>query len=156
MALELTTGLLDEVTAEAQGSPRLRKNRNIHPADDYPAHRLLNAVEPGTYIRPHRHLDPNKDETMIVLRGKMGMVFFDDAGEVTATLLLVAGGDSFGIDIPHGTFHTLASLESGTVFFEAKGGPFLPLSAEETAPWAPAENDPAAAAYLGRLAALFC
>ncbi len=49
--------LLDELSAEAKASPRLRKNRNFHPGDDYPAHRLLNAAEPETYIAPHCHLN---------------------------------------------------------------------------------------------------
>jgi DNA polymerase-3 subunit alpha len=72
--------LLDEVCAEAAASPRRRKNRNFHPRDDHPAHRLLNAMQPDSYIPPHRHLDPDKDETFVVLRGLLGLVLFDDEG----------------------------------------------------------------------------
>lgn len=147
--------VLDSVTAEAKQSPRQRKNRNFHRHDADPCHRLLNAIEPGSYIPPHRHLDPNKDEAMIVLRGAMGVVFFDTAGQVTGTAVLTPGGEAVGVNIPHGAYHTVLGLESGTVFFEAKSGPFLPLTEEERVSWAPAEGSDEAAAYYGRLAGLF-
>lgn len=143
--------LLDSVVAEAKDAPRKRKNRNFHPHNDYPAHRLLNAVEPGSYIAPHRHNDPNKDETMVVLRGSLGLVEFDENGAVQRCTRLQAGGDILGCDIPHGTFHTVLALESGTVFLEAKSGPYAALGAEEKAPWAPQEGDLGVAAYLHAL-----
>lgn len=148
-------GLLDEVTDEARNSPRKRKNRNFHTSDDAPANRLLNAVEPGSYIAPHRHLDATKGETLVVLRGKFGLVLFDDSGKVTQTQVLEAGGAACGVDIPHGTWHSLVSLQSGSVFFEAKAGPYTAFTAEEKASWAPAENDAVAADYLARLEQLF-
>lgn len=147
--------LLDEVSGEAKAGARLRKNRNFHQRDDYPAHRLLNAVEPDSYIAPHRHLDPTKDETMVVLRGKLGLVVFDDAGVIVKTAVLNAGGECCGVDISHGEWHTFVALASGTVIFEAKAGPYLPLAAAERAPWAPAENDANAGEYLARLEQLF-
>ena len=160
----IDTALLDEVSAEARTAPRGRKNRNFHPRDDYPAHRLLNAIEPGSYIAPHRHLDPAKDETMVVLRGALGLVVFDDAGQVTLTQkagtpgVLPSGRAAdtvLGIDIPHGTWHTVLALEPGTVFLEAKSGPYLALTDAERAPWAPAENAAEAPAYLAGLRRLF-
>lgn len=147
--------LMNELSAEAAASPRLRKNRNFHPGDDYPAHRLLNAAEPDTYIAPHCHLDPAKDETLVLLRGRMGVVIFDATGKVVLSRLMVAGGDCQGVDIPHGTWHTFVSMESGTVIIEAKAGPYRSVSEGEKASWAPAENDPAAVGYLARLRALF-
>jgi cupin fold WbuC family metalloprotein len=140
--------LLDEVSREAEASPRRRRNRNFHPADNYPAHRLLNAIEPDSYIAPHRHLDPSKDETMVVLRGRLGLIIFDDAGSIARVEVFEAGGESFGVDIPHGTWHTLVALEAGTVFFEAKAGPFVALGEAERAPWAPAEGSSAAGVML--------
>lgn len=151
----IDSALLDDVSAEARAAPRGRKNRNFHPRDDYPAHRLLNAIEPGSYIAPHRHLDSTKDETMVVLRGALGLVEFDDAGKVTQIKKVGAGGAAIGIDIAHGTWHTVFALEPGTVFLEAKSGPYLPLTAEERAPWAPAENAAEAASYLAGLRRLF-
>lgn len=143
--------LLNEVCAEAETSPRRRKNRNFHPRDDHPGHRLLNAMQPDSYIPPHRHLDPNKDETFVVLRGLLGLIVFDDAGGVVQTVKVGAGGTAIGVDIPHGTWHTAIALEADTVFLEAKAGPYLPFTEAERAPWAPAENSPEAAPYLAML-----
>ena len=142
--------LLDEVTAAARENPRLRQNWNIHHGDDSPAHRLLNAMEPASYIRPHRHLDPFKDETFMIIRGSLGILVFDDNGAVTEKLLLAAGGENCGADIPSGVFHTAVSLREGTIFFEAKAGPYLPLKDAEKAPWAP-EEGAAAGEYLAAL-----
>lgn len=147
--------LLDAVTAEAKASPRLRKNRNFHRADGEPAHRLLNAIEPGSYLMPHRHLDACKDETFVVLRGRLGLVLFDDAGTVVRTAVLGPGAQALGVDLPRGTWHSAVALESGTVFLEAKAGPYRPLSAEERAPWAPAEGTAETVAYQRRLVSLF-
>jgi cupin fold WbuC family metalloprotein len=158
----IDNALLDEVIAEARTSPRQRKNRNFHTADTQPGHRLLNAIEPGSYIMPHRHLDPTKGETMVVLRGSFGLVTFDDLGAVVDVVKVshgVNGGNprgstAQGVDIPHATWHTVFALETGTVFLEAKAGPYLPLTADEKAPWAPAEGDPAAPAFLARMVKL--
>ena len=152
--------LLDAVCSEARAHSRRRRNRNFHPSDDAPGHRLLNAIEPGSYVAPHRHLDPNKGETMIVLRGRLGLVIFNDDGTVRQTALLahdnsVLRSAGQGVDIPHGCWHSVLALESGTVFCEAKAGPYLPLTADERAPWAPPEGDAAATGYLEKLRALF-
>ena len=145
--------LLDQVCAEAAASPRRRKNRNLHPHDRHPGHRLLNAMQPDSYIPPHRHLDPNKDETFVVLRGLLGLLVFDDEGVLLRSVRVGAGGAALGVDIPHGRWHTAVALEPDTVFLEAKAGPYLPLTEAERAPWAPAEDSPDAAAYLAVLKA---
>jgi cupin fold WbuC family metalloprotein len=147
----IDNALLDEVCAQAAASPRRRKNRNFHPYDEHPGHRLLNAMQPDSYIPPHRHLDPNKDETFVVLRGLLGLVLFDDTGKVIRLAKVGAGGTAIGVDIPHGTWHTAVALEPDTVFLEAKAGPYLPFTPAEKAPWAPAENTAGAAPYLAAL-----
>jgi cupin fold WbuC family metalloprotein len=147
----IDNALLDEVCAEAAASPRRRKNRNFHPTDDHPGHRLLNAMQPDSYIPPHRHLDPNKDETFVVLRGLLGLVLFDDEGAVMRRVEIGAGGTAIGVDIPHGTWHTAVALKPDTIFLEAKAGPYLPFIEAERAPWAPAENTSEAASYLATL-----
>lgn len=147
--------LLDAASEAARASPRKRRNHNFHASEADPCNRLLNAIEPGSYVPPHRHADPAKAEAMIVLRGRLGLVFFDAAGGIAGTALLVPGGEAVGVDIPVGTFHTCLALAPGTVFFEAKAGPYAPLTAAEKAPWAPPEGDPQAVAYLARLVALF-
>lgn len=143
----LGQSLLDQLSGEAEASPRLRKHRNFHPDDAYPAHRLLVAIEPGSYVPPHCHLDPAKDETLLVIRGKLGVLFFDAAGEITAQHVLTPGGAVFGVDIPHGVFHTVLALTPGTAFFEAKAGPYVPVGVGELPGWAPREGDPAFAGY---------
>jgi cupin fold WbuC family metalloprotein len=151
----IDAALLTKLAHEAASLPRRRKHHNFHVAGAEGADRLLNAVEPGSYIVPHRHLAPTKDETFVALRGAFGLIFFDEAGVVTDAVRIRAGGDVLGVDIPRGTFHSVVSLEPGSVFFEAKAGPYAPLMQMERAPWAPAEGDPAAAAYLHKLEALF-
>ena len=147
--------LLDAVSAAAAESPRQRKNYNFHPTDDFPAHRMLNALAPDSYIVPHCHRNPAKDETMLCLRGALGVVTFSPAGTVEQALTLQPGGEICGVDIPHGVFHSVLALVPGTVMFEAKAGPYVPLTVEEMAPWAPAEGSPEAAAYLAGLRRLF-
>lgn len=147
--------LLDQLSSQARENPRLRKNWNIHPSDDFCCHRLLNAIEPGSYIRPHRHLDPTKDETFVIVRGRLGVILFDEAGLVAKKILLAADGDTLAVDIPHGVFHGAVSLAPGTIFFEAKAGPYLPLADGEKAVWAPEDGAEEVAPYLSDLAALF-
>ena len=136
----INQALLQQTANEARTSPRLRKNVNFHPADDFPAHRLINAMQLGSYVRPHRHLDPSKDETIVALQGRFGYLSFNEHGGIQEAVELTAGGPVFGIDIPHGTIHTILALESDSVFFETKAGPFVPLSENEIAAWSPAEG----------------
>lgn len=131
--------LLDGVTSEAQASPRLRMNYNFHASLDAPIHRLLNALEPGTYLPPHRHTD--KEETYVVLRGSLLAFFFDDLGNITDKVTLNPSAGVYGLEIPSGTWHSIISLETGTVIFEIKSGPYAPLPSGDIAPWAPAPSD---------------
>lgn len=151
----VTRELLGRITAEALQAPRLRKNHNIHPSDESRCHRLLNAIEPASYIRPHRHLDPEKDEAFILMRGRIGIILFGDNGAVTDRVMLSLENGNLAADIPHGVYHTAISLESGTIFYETKAGPYLPLAENEKALWAPEESDPAAENFLELLRRLF-
>ena len=146
---------LDALSSTARESPRRRKNLNFHAELSHPAQRLLNAVEPGSYIRPHRHSHPDRDETFVVVRGALGLVIFDDSGRVTHSVVLRANGDTVGGHVPSGTFHTLVSLEPGSIFFEAKAGPYEAITDKDFGPWSPPEGHPDVAAYLGKLEALF-
>lgn len=147
--------LIDALSEQAAANPRLRKNLNFHPNESAPANRLLNAIEPDSYVQPHRHLDPAKDETLVVLRGAVGLVVFDDGGGIRQHAVLRAGSSAIGVDIPHATWHTFVALEPGSVIFEAKAGPYIALSAAEKASWAPAEGDQSASHYLEKLNRLF-
>ncbi|MBI3571236.1 MAG: WbuC family cupin fold metalloprotein [Gammaproteobacteria bacterium] len=146
---------LERVSSQAKASPRRRKNYNFHAAENDPCNRLLNAIEPDSYIQPHYHRDQAKDETIVVVRGRLGVIFFDERGAVTSTEVLASAGESVGVNIPHGMYHTLVALETGSVFFEAKAGPYAPLTPREKAPWAPVEGEPRASSYLADLKRLF-
>lgn len=135
----ITEELLDTVTAQAKENPRLRMNYNFHATMDAPIHRLLNALEPGTYLPPHRHTD--KEETYLVLRGRLSAFFYDEEGNVTEKVCLNPSEGKYGLEIPPCTWHSIIALESGTVIFEIKKGPYQPLPPEDFAPWAPASSD---------------
>ncbi len=147
--------LFDTISSQAKAAPRLRKNFNFHEADSAACHRLLNALEMGSYIQPHRHLDPNKEETLIVVRGKLGALCFDEAGQVIHQVVIEAGGANVGLNTPSGVFHSFVALAPNSVIFEAKAGPYTPLTEAEKAPWAPAESSPQAQAYFEKMLKLF-
>lgn len=138
--------------AAAAASPRARMNDNLHAMED-PVHRLLNAIEPGSYVQPHRHRTAPRRETLAVLRGAGAVVIFDDEGRIERSVRLTPEGPVHVIEVPSGCWHSLVSLEPGTVFFEVKEGPYVAIPPEDLAPWAPAPGDPAAAAYLEELRA---
>lgn len=133
--------LLDKTSEQAKQSPRLRMNYNFHERLDDPVNRLLNAMEPGSYIRPHRHLDPDKDEIFLLLRGKAVVFTFDDEGNITEKFLLDPMAGSHGAEIKPGVWHCLLVLEPDTVVYEVKSGPFAPLDPNNMAPWSPEPND---------------
>jgi cupin fold WbuC family metalloprotein len=143
--------LLDHLTALARQNPRRRMNYNLHASYEEPCQRLLNAVEPGSYIRPHRHLVPPKPECFLAVRGWLAAVIFDDRGGIERVVGLAGGSATLGVDVPPGVWHAIVSLEPGSVFFEAKPGPYLPLSDKDWASWAPAEGSVEAAVYLRNL-----
>lgn len=147
----LGSAFLDRLAAEAAAVPRRRQNFNLHAAHDAPCQRFFNALCADSYVRPHRHLDAAKDETLVLLRGRLGAVFFNDDGAAASVAVLHPG---MVADVPRGTWHTWLALEDGTIFLEAKAGPYVPQTPEEWAPFAPPENDPRAPEYLAWLHSL--
>jgi len=120
--------LLNEVSAKAKDSPRLRMNYNFHQSLEDKCHRFLNAVEPGTEVPIHRH--PIKDETFVLLRGRVRVTTHNDDGSEIESVVLSFEDGVYGVDIPKGVWHKLESLESGSVIFECKEGPFVPHEVE--------------------------
>lgn len=120
--------LLDLVSAQAKESPRLRMNYNFHQSLDDKCHRMLNAVEPGTEVPIHRH--PTKDESFVVLRGKVKVKTYNDDGSVIESFVLCLEEGRYGVNIKKGVWHNLESLEPGSVIFECKEGPFVPHEEE--------------------------
>ena len=137
----ITTQLIDDLIAQASASPRKRAHHNLHAVLEDPVQRLCVAIEPGTYIRPHRHAEPLTWEVFLMLRGSAVFLSFDDSGRVIERIVLAAAGPVKAIEIPAGTWHSVASLEPGSVFFEVKQGPYKAPLAGNSAAWAPAEGD---------------
>lgn len=143
--------LLDTLGQKAKESERKRINHNFHSELSDPINRMLNAMEPDTYCRPHKHENPDKYEVFIVLKGTMAVLLFNDAGEVTQSIKLGPNEDTMGIDIPPTVWHTLISLESGSVAYEVKNGPYKKPIDKNFATWAPTEDDNTAQDYLKHL-----
>jgi len=150
----LSRAELDGLSREARSRLRLRINRNLHAMDE-PVHRLLNAIEPGSYVRPHRHLSPPKSETLIVVSGELGLVTFDDEGAVTSAARLSAAGPLYGADLPAGTWHSIVALATGTVFSRPSLAPTVPPGREDVASWSAAEGDPGAERQRSALVEIF-
>jgi len=148
---------LARVAAEASDSPRLRKNCNFHALPEV-VQRFINVLQPGTYVRPHRHLRPegqNGFECFFVLQGAIGFLVLDADGNVLRTETLRAGGPTFGLELAEGQFHTLIALEPDSAMFEIKEGPYVPASDKDFLPQFPAEGTEAACAQVAAWQALF-
>lgn len=115
--------ILDELTESAKASPRQRMNLNFHQSLDEKCHRFLNALEPGTAVPVHHH--PTKDETFIVIRGRVKVITYSDDGEIIEKVVLCPEEGYYGVNIPKNVWHTLECMESA-VLFECKEGPFVP------------------------------
>lgn len=120
--------LLDEVSRQAKQSDRLRKNYNFHESLEDKCHRMLNAVEPGTLVPIHRH--PTKDESFVILRGKVKSTTYNDDGSVIESVVLCHENGVYGVDIPKNVWHRLEAMEPDSVIFECKEGPFVPHEVE--------------------------
>ena len=119
--------ILDELTARAKESPRLRMNLDLRNSPDDQSQRMLNAIEPGTVLPIHRHRTTS--ETVVCLRGHFVEYFYDAEGRQTDAIDMVPGGTL--INIPIDQWHNLVSLESGTVLLEVKDGPYVPIGEED-------------------------
>ena len=142
---------LNTLCKNAEASPRLRSNLNFHSGSDDVIQRLLNAVEPGTYICPHRHLDPDKREIFLLLIGRLAVITFKEDGNIDECHILDNKTGNFGVEIPVGTWHTIIALEKNTVAYEFKDGPYIPFTDKDFAPWAPREGNENVASYLQEL-----
>ena len=152
--VQIIDGALFERLAEAaQRVPRRRMNHNFHASAEDNPHRFLNVLLHGTYIRPHRHLNPPKSEAFLVLEGVADVIVFNDEGTITARYRLGEGVDQkqWGVDLAPGLWHTVVAISERVVCYEVKPGPWEPGSDKEFANWAPAEGDDAANVLLERL-----
>ena len=114
--------MISGVVEEAKNSPRRRMNYNFHQSLDDKCHRFLNALLPGTSIPVHHH--PTKDETFVVLKGKVRVSTYNDDGEVVESYVLCPADGRYGVDIPKNVWHGVECLEP-SVLLECKAGPFV-------------------------------
>jgi cupin fold WbuC family metalloprotein len=147
----IDAGLFERVLDQARQSPRRRMNFNFHSSPEDNAHRFLNVMLEGTYIRPHRHITPPKAEAFLVLEGRVALFLFDDNGNITAGHALGGPAGPVGIDIGAGEWHGLAVLSPHAVTYEVKPGPYSAVSDKHFAPWAPPEGDPGVPGFLTKL-----
>jgi cupin fold WbuC family metalloprotein len=147
--IKIDVGLVDAVSARAKLSPRLRMNHNFHPELNDPVQRLLNALEPWTYIRPHKHTQ--KEESFVLLRGTVLAVVFNDDGSIRDHFILNSDKGNFGLEFEENSYHMLTALEPGSVVYEIKEGPYIPHSDESSAPWSPKEGTPEGKEFLERI-----
>jgi cupin fold WbuC family metalloprotein len=142
---------IETISQKAKHSPRLRMNHNYHPQLDDLLQRMLNAMEPGTYIQPHKHEDPDKTEVFFCLRGRILLVEFNNQGEIIDSIELDTKNGNYACEIPPRTWHTVISLEPGSVAYEIKNGPYNPIDDKNFANWAPKEGNPASVDYLNSI-----
>ena len=125
--MKITQQLLDELTAKAKESPRLRMNYDLRNSAEDMSQRMLNAIEPGSPLPVHRHT--KSTETVVCLRGRLVWEFYDELERVcTETVELSPNGPVVALNIPIGKWHTVKALESGSVILEMKEGPYEPQS----------------------------
>lgn len=152
-SIAINADLINQTAQKAALAERQRTNYNFHQSAADEVQRMLNAIEPGSYVQPHRHLDPPKDEVFLCLTGKGAVLTFDDLGEVQQIYRLDPTQQDFGVEILAGTWHSILSLEPGSVFYEVKHGPYVPLNDKDFASWAPKEGQAEVVEYLSSLEA---
>ena len=153
VATTIDQTLIEQKARDAQESARQRDIHVLHTGDEDTLQRMLNAMQPGTYVTPHRHVAVPKAEAVVVLQGSIGFVSFEDDGYYDEQHFVYVDPKQgvYGIDYRAGVWHSFIALEPDTVLFEVKPGPYDAATDKEFAPWAPSEGDPEAAHYLAIL-----
>ena len=124
--MNITQAILDELTAKAKSSERLRMNFDLRDSAEDGSQRMLNAIEPGSVLPIHRH--QKTSETMVCLRGKLRVEYYDELERMcTESFVIEPGGVNVAVSIPIGQWHTVHAMESGTCILEMKNGPYEPI-----------------------------
>jgi cupin fold WbuC family metalloprotein len=155
-AFAIDEELIQRKSRDAQTNERQREIHILHRGDSDALQRMVNALQPSSYIRPHRHVRPPKSETIVLLRGSLGfMTFHDDGTPDERDFIHLHPAKAVGVDCREGIWHTFFALEPDTVVFEVKAGPHDAATDKEFAVWAPDETSPDAQRYLARLKEIF-
>jgi cupin fold WbuC family metalloprotein len=140
-----------QVLHASRASDRQRMILPFHRSHEDRLHRMFNALQPGTYVQPHRHLSPPKDEVFMVLAGAIDMLIFEDDGRIAQAARLEAGGEKFAVDATAGIYHSFIVRAPDTLLYEVKTGPYEAMSDKDFAPWAPREGSSEVPRYLEQL-----
>ncbi len=138
---KIDSSFISNIVDEARKSPRKRKNYNFHEFPEDPINRMVHGMEPGTYVQPHKHENPDKREAFIILKGRVAVVEYDEYGNVSDFIMLDRDIGNFGVEISPRNWHSLICLEPDSVIYEIKDGPYNPEDDKCFAPWAPKEGD---------------
>lgn len=149
--IKIDNGLIGGLVVKAAQSERKRTNHNFHKELSDTLQRLLNVMQPDTYVRPHKHEDPDKREAFIILQGRAIAIEFNNEGDIADYLILDPANGKFGVEIPERTWHTVIVIDRDTVIYEVKDGPYNPIDDKNFAPWAPEEFSPESVDYNRKL-----
>lgn len=149
---QLSSEMIESGLKASRNSNRKRMILPIHRRQDAQVQRMINFLQPGTYIRPHKHPMPHASESIVVVQGSIRFITFDEKGAVLTSDELHALPIPDVIDIEPQTWHSFIVLGSDTIIFECKKGPYDTKTDKKFAEWAPAEGDAEAINYLKKLA----
>lgn len=135
----ITKEILNELSAKAKESPRLRMAMDLRNSAEDQSQRMLNALEPGTVMPVHRH--HGSSETVVILRGRVRWIFYDESGVETESVVLDADGDVRCINVERDRWHSLECMASGTILMECKDGGYEPLKEDEYQDYVKEEGD---------------
>lgn len=152
--IKINEHLISAISEKGKNSTRKRTMHNFHKQSEDPIQRMINAIEPGSYVQPHKHENPDKREAFIILQGRMLVVEFDESGNITDHIILNALDKNYATEIAQGVWHTIISLEEGTAVYELKDGPYIPLTDKNFAPWAPKEETEGTKEYIEKILSL--
>jgi cupin fold WbuC family metalloprotein len=138
--IKINQSLIADLAEKARNSDRKRINFNFHKVPGDPLQRLLNVMQPGTYLQPHKHENPDKREVFIALTGKFLALEFDELGKITDSIMLDPAEGAYAAEVPARTYHTIICLEPDSAIYELKDGPYDPSDDKHFAPWAPKEG----------------
>ena len=103
---------------------------------------IIPVIQTDSYVQPHKHANPDKREAFILIKGRLLVVIFSDAGDVLESVVLDTSKGNYGYDVKPAIYHSIIALENDTIVYEVKDGPYNPLDDKNFAPWAPSENNP--------------
>lgn len=147
----ITNEMIDEAIQLSRKSPRKRIILPFHKKESDTLHRMFNIIQPMSYIRPHHHAKSEKSESIIVLRGGICYITFNQKGEIVSHNKLNAGSNYFGVDTEPNVYHSFYALKEDTVIYEVKPGPYVKELDKDFAPWSPEEGTNEAIEYLNKL-----